>query len=260
MHPPLDAARLTEALVAQGPFAQVKVVEETGSTNEDLLAGASSQPHLTALLAEHQTQGRGRLHPDEDVPRSWDAPPRSSLLASVLVRPPADGPLPKTLVALAFGLAALDAVDLVLPGGALKWPNDLVFGGRKLAGLLAGVAPTGEVVVGLGLNVHQTGGELPAAASAASLTTLGVPGADRTWLAIAYLAAAGSVYERWVRGDGGLVDGIGRRMETLGRVATVRLPGGRTVSGVAERLGAEGALWLRPGGGPAVRLDAGEVL
>ncbi|MDR2348785.1 MAG: biotin--[acetyl-CoA-carboxylase] ligase [Bifidobacteriaceae bacterium] len=260
---PLDSARLTEALVAQGPYAQVNVVSEVGSTNSELIREAGQRPHLTALLAEFQTQGRGRRHLGEATPRAWLAPPRSSLLASVLVRPPAAG-APTTLLGLAFGLAAVRSLDLVAPGSGLKWPNDIVLGGRKIGGLLAQVASGGAVVIGLGLNVSQTASQLPAPAAPGaprpgSLALLGAVGVDRTWLAIAYLAAAAGLCERWARGEADLLDGIGQRMTTLGRDVLVELPSAETLSGRAAGLDRDGALVIRAGGGCSTRVVAGEV-
>ncbi|MDR2453920.1 MAG: biotin--[acetyl-CoA-carboxylase] ligase [Bifidobacteriaceae bacterium] len=259
MQAALDAARLTEALVAQGPYSQVAVVETTGSTNADLVLAAPRLPHLAARLAEFQTCGRGRLHPGEPAPRPWLAPPRSSLLASVLLRPGGAG-WPRTLLGLAFGWAAVRALDLVLPGAELKWPNDILVAGRKVGGVLAQVAPDGAVVIGLGLNVSQTASQLPPPpARAGSLASLGAPGADRTWLAIAYLAGAASLYQRWARGEADLLDGIGQRMGTLGRPITVELPGGERLSGRAERLNRDGALLVRAGDGTERWIAAGEV-
>ncbi|MDR3361173.1 MAG: biotin--[acetyl-CoA-carboxylase] ligase [Bifidobacteriaceae bacterium] len=299
---PLDATRLTECLVAQGPYVEVQVVAETGSTNQDLLAHAANLPHLTARLAEHQSRGRGRLHPGEASPRRWQSPPGRSILASVLFRPPAETPLPKTLAPLAFAWAVLGALDLVVPTRlALKWPNDIVASAapppgddavqpvraplpppgdgafrsgpaptadavwpvpaasrlQKLAGLLAQVAPSGEVVVGIGLNVSQTAVELPK--GAASLATLGAPGVDRTWLAGVALTAAAGAWERWARGDEKLVDGIGQRMETLGREVAVGLADGTVARGRAGRLRLDGALELFSAAGDRQIVTAGEV-
>ncbi|MDR2114418.1 MAG: biotin--[acetyl-CoA-carboxylase] ligase family protein, partial [Bifidobacteriaceae bacterium] len=238
MYPPLHAPRLVEALVEQGPYAKITVVDQAGSTNTELLKAAGQQPHLTALLAEYQTGGRGRFHAGEATPRSWQAPPRSSLLVSVLLRLEASHnysgttALPRTLLPLVFGLAAVQAVELVLPAPvALKWPNDVMVQGNKLGGLLAQATSDGEtLVVGLGLNVHQRQQQLPTA-QATSLALLGAPGVDRTWLALAYLAAAANLFQRWARGDQNLLPGIGRRMETLGKPVTVSLPARQTLAG-----------------------------
>ncbi|MDR2253105.1 MAG: biotin--[acetyl-CoA-carboxylase] ligase [Bifidobacteriaceae bacterium] len=263
-HPPLDQDRLREALVRQGPYAAVEVVAEIDSTNAELLrragAGASAPAHLSALLAEHQTEGRGRLHPLESRPRPWLAPPRSSLTASVMVRPPPQAPAPLTLLSLAFALAAAEALDLVLPGQAvLKWPNDVMVADRKIAGVLAGATAERQVVVGIGLNVHQTAAQLPDE-RAISLALAGVPGADRTWLAVAVLSAAASWCERWARGDAKLLAALRARMATLGREAQVELPDGRIVTGAAEALEADGSLRLRRRGGQTILVSAGEVM
>ena len=123
----------------------VEVVEETGSTNADLLATALERSDRSVLVARHQTAGRGRLD------RRWDAPPGANLLVSFLFR---DVPSDRGELMRRIALAAVDAsasvsgVDVTL-----KWPNDLMVGERKLAGVLAERHPEGPVVVGLGLNV-----------------------------------------------------------------------------------------------------------
>jgi BirA family transcriptional regulator, biotin operon repressor / biotin---[acetyl-CoA-carboxylase] ligase len=123
----------------------VEVVDETGSTNADLLATALERPDRSVLAARHQTAGKGRLD------RRWDAPPGANLLVSLLFRDvPADpGELTRRLA-----LAAVDACSTVAGVDVmLKWPNDLLVGERKLAGILAERHQDGPVVVGLGLNV-----------------------------------------------------------------------------------------------------------
>lgn len=144
------------------PGWTVRHVNETGSTNRDLLDhldrrdAAGARPERTALVADHQTAGRGRLD------RRWDAPPGTNLLASVLLHPHGHDPgeLPRRVA-----LAAVDACSEVRRqslaasdgDGAdvvrIKWPNDLHLGGRKLAGVLAEGHPSGAVVVGIGINV-----------------------------------------------------------------------------------------------------------
>src|SRR5437764_7569249 len=80
--PPLSASRLSRALVSDGPWRAVEVLTRTASTNADVAARArAGEAHGLVLIAEEQTAGRGRLD------RRWEAPPRSSLLVSVLLRP-----------------------------------------------------------------------------------------------------------------------------------------------------------------------------
>ncbi len=129
----------------------VEHVAETGSTNADLLEDVTRRPHRSVLATDHQTAGRGRLE------RKWDAPPGSNLLVSLLFRADAVGADPGELVRR-VSLAALDAGRAVAPAAVgdrlrLKWPNDLLLGDDKLAGVLAQRDGTGSVVVGIGINV-----------------------------------------------------------------------------------------------------------
>ena len=158
--PALDRSPLRDGLVGPGlPWRQLEVVDETGSTNADLLARAAAGVDIdgVALVAEYQTAGRGRHG------RHWSAPPRSQIALSVGVGAgdvPADawGWLP-----LATGVAVVDALSEVTGIVAgLKWPNDVLVGSGKLAGILAEVAaPEPVIVVGLGLNVTLTADEAP---------------------------------------------------------------------------------------------------
>jgi BirA family biotin operon repressor/biotin-[acetyl-CoA-carboxylase] ligase len=132
----------------------VTVVEETGSTNADLLAAAETgADDRTVLAARHQTAGRGRLD------RTWDAPPGANLLVSLLVRRVPDHVHELTQRVALAACEATSALAGVRP--ELKWPNDLLLDGRKLAGVLAqagGCSETdgrpGHVVVGIGINVR----------------------------------------------------------------------------------------------------------
>lgn len=123
----------------------VDEVTETGSTNADLLAVAATAPDRSVLRADHQTAGRGRLD------RHWDAPPGANLLVSILFRVVPDDPGELTR---RLGLAIVDAAGAVVGTRAvLKWPNDVLVDGAKVAGILAQRAPSGEVIVGAGVNL-----------------------------------------------------------------------------------------------------------
>ena len=128
------------------PGWHLRHVAETGSTNADLLAEVElGAPHRTVLRTDHQTAGRGRLD------RTWDAPPGSNLLMSLLFR---EVPVEPGELTRRVGLAAIAAVaDVAGVTAELKWPNDVLVAGRKLAGILAPRAVSGPVVVGIGLNV-----------------------------------------------------------------------------------------------------------
>jgi BirA family transcriptional regulator, biotin operon repressor / biotin---[acetyl-CoA-carboxylase] ligase len=133
-----------------GATWHVHIVDETGSTNVDLLAeAAAGAPDRTVLVARHQTAGRGRLD------RRWEAPPGANLLVSLLFRSLPAHPHELTQ---RIALAAIDAVrDVGGVSAGIKWPNDLLVDGFKLAGVLAqaGVVDgrLDHVVVGIGINV-----------------------------------------------------------------------------------------------------------
>jgi BirA family biotin operon repressor/biotin-[acetyl-CoA-carboxylase] ligase len=170
--------------VESGPpgtrFTEIRRFARLDSTNRYLLdvARRRPQPNLVAV-AEHQSAGRGRLG------RTWEAPPGANLLVSMLLLP--STPIEQLhLCSAAVSLAAADACHLVDVEASLKWPNDLVVGERKLAGVLSETVPTewtvaGEngagaaaaapraVVVGVGVNVlWPPGDDDPAWASVPS--------------------------------------------------------------------------------------------
>ena len=209
-------------------------VAETGSTNSDLLEHHRSLPDRTVLRADHQTAGRGRLD------RRWDAPPGSNLLASLLFREvPADpGELMRRVA-----LAAVGAAQTVSEADVdLKWPNDLLVGDRKLAGLLAQRADDGSIVVGIGLNV----GWAPDGAA-----KLG-DGADPAQVLAALLAAYGGLPTD--------VDALYREnLATIGQRVRVELPDGELI-GAAVDVESDGRLVVIDDCALSHRLSIGDVV
>jgi BirA family biotin operon repressor/biotin-[acetyl-CoA-carboxylase] ligase len=128
---------------------RLTIVDETGSTNTDLVAAAEAgAPDRSVLMARHQTAGRGRLD------RQWSAPPGANLLVSLLFRNVPEHPHELTQRVALAAREACWQVAAVSP--VLKWPNDLLLDGRKLAGVLAQAGGPGPdfVVVGIGINVR----------------------------------------------------------------------------------------------------------
>ena len=270
--PPLRADVLRRALLPPaGPVPRLEVVGETGSTNDDVLAGVrddpSAWPDGALLLAEHQSGGRGRLG------RTWTAPARTSLTGTFVVRPGAAasgvGWLP-----LVVGLGVVRA--LRTDGGVQawsKWPNDVLVAGpgraagpdgpRKVAGILVQATPDGQaVVVGVGLNVAQQVGQLPVA-TATSLALAG-GSTDRQALVVALARELAQVVGRWRSWAGdavgaGLADEVAQVCATLGRPVRVELPGATTLTGQAVRLDSDGALVVAGSGGQH-RVLAGDVV
>lgn len=142
----LSVPAIANALGPLAPRFDVDVVDECTSTNTVLLARAESAPSGAVLAAERQTAGRGRLG------RQWHAEPGASLTFSLLYKLPR-GATPAGL-SLAVGVAIAEALsELGVDGVALKWPNDILRHGRKLAGVLIELSGS-SAVIGIGVNRH----------------------------------------------------------------------------------------------------------
>jgi BirA family biotin operon repressor/biotin-[acetyl-CoA-carboxylase] ligase len=215
------------ARLAETRFHDVHWFETVDSTNRYLLqraAGGAAAGEVA--VADEQTAGRGRLG------RTWIAPPGSALLVSVLLRPSLAAERVH-LVTLAAGLAALDALDVLdaSAGAGLKWPNDVVVGDRKLAGILAEADGSGAVVVGMGCNLRSDAlaPELRPIAAAVAV--------DREELLVEWLRA----YDARLDALDGVVAGAVARSATIGRRVRIELAH-ETFEGRAEGLTDEGYL------------------
>ncbi|MEU8792876.1 biotin--[acetyl-CoA-carboxylase] ligase [Streptomyces sp. NPDC048643] len=264
--PPLNGAALRRALVRDdGLWADVEVVQRTGSTNSDL-AGLVTEENAdegAVLVAEEQNAGRGRLD------RRWTAPARSGLFFSVVLKPtgvPVErwGWLPLlTGVAVATALARTAGVDT-----ALKWPNDLLVTvdgeERKAGGILAERAGTDAVVVGIGINVTLRADELPVP-GAGSLALAGATTTDRDTVLRAVLRSLEEWYGRWRDASGdpvasGLQEAYAAGCATLGRVVRAELPGGRSIIGEAVAVDGDGRIVIATEDGVQEPVGAGDVI
>jgi len=265
---PLDAASLRRAAVApDGLWREIEVVPSAGSTNADLLARAlAGEPEGVVLAAEEQTAGRGRMG------RTWVSPPYAALTFSLLIRPDVP-PARRGWLPLLTGVAVATAVTEVTGVQArLKWPNDLLAGEAKLAGILAEAAGD-AVVVGIGLNVSTEPAELshllaptrPGALPATSLRAAGATALDRASLLLAILGEFEHWYRAWQRA-GGDPDRSGLRAEytrlsaTIGRTVRAELPGGQALSGPVAGVDSDGRLLVRVSSGSEVAVAAGDVV
>lgn len=256
--PALDAAGLRAQLIGPHGWRALDVVAETGSTNADLLARSAAGEDIdgAVLLAEYQTAGRGRHG------RHWAAPAHSQVSLSVGVAAdsvPASG---WGWLTLATGVAVADAVAEVsgLQVG-LKWPNDVIVGDGKLAGILAEVAaPKQLIVVGLGLNVTMTAQEAPDPV-AVSLAMLGASVLDRNIWAdkvLRHLAHRIAAWRAAGGADDALVADYRRHSCTLGVQVGADMPGGQRVEGLAESIDDTGRLVINTGN-RTVTVSAGDV-
>jgi BirA family transcriptional regulator, biotin operon repressor / biotin---[acetyl-CoA-carboxylase] ligase len=257
---PLDGVALASALVRPGGFWRaIEVVEVTGSTNADLLErAAGGAPEGSVLVAEEQTAGRGRMG------RAWLSPPGAALMFSVLLRPVAVPPARRGWIPLLAGVAIASAVATAGLDARLKWPNDVLLGERKLAGILAEQVAD-AVVVGVGVNVSTRRDDLPVE-TATSLALEGAAGTGRQQLLGAALGELERWYLAWAGGASpGDPDACGLRAEyrrrsvTLGRPVRVELPGGNAARGTALDVDAEGRLLLQTAG-DQLAVSAGDVV
>ena len=224
----------------------VSEVVETGSTNADLVASvvAGIVDDRTALRADHQTAGRGRLD------RRWTAPPGSNLLVSICLLDPPD---PPTLVTQRLGVAAVRAVVDSAPALAgrvgLKWPNDVLLDGRKLAGILAERTRTGAVVAGMGLNV---GWAPQGAACLRDAAPASVP-TPRELLTVVLDHFDGLDWNT-------SADAYRSVLSTLGEEVRVELPGDRHVFGRAVDVDPAGRIVVERHDGTVDVFDVGDVV
>ena len=205
----------------------------------------TSLPEGALVVADHQTAGRGRLG------RSWEAPAGTSLLVSILLKPPPDRLAPE--LSLVAGIAIADALERILGLSVqIKWPNDVMLRRKKIAGCLA-EARDDVVVLGIGINVGQGAEELPP--NAGSIRTLTGRPTDREELLSTVLEDLGHRYGAW-RGGGldAVYDGLGPRDFLRGRQVTVD-----GSSGVVTMIDREGKLELAVGHGELVKVSSGEV-
>ena len=212
------------------------------STNaEALRRAAEGAPHGTVVLAAQQTAGRGRRG------RSW-LPAPGNLYMTVLVRPSERRATAQLsfVAAVALGEAMDPETDF-----RFKWPNDLLVGRRKIAGIL--IEADGAAAVGIGLNVARTpDGVLDTAADLGGRT-------DVATLCGRICRTFDGWYRRWLGGGFGPVrDAWLSRAAGIGEIATARSAQG-TVSGRFDRLTADGALVLVDASGSEMEIAAGEV-
>ena len=238
--------RVRTDLAASTRFGDIRLLEETDSTNRvvaDLAASGAAEGIVVA--ADLQTAGRGRLD------RTWEAEPGAALLVSLLLRP-AGLPLARWhLVTAAVGLAARDACrSLAGVEADLKWPNDLLWHGNKLAGILA-ESTAGALVVGMGLNVHA------APPGAAWLDDAAGRRIDRGEFLHQWLASLDGMLDRW----DAVADRYRHECSTVGRRVAVEQQGSSLV-GTAEAIDEAGHLVVRPDapGSAPVAVSAGDVI
>ena len=232
---------------------------DSTNTQAKLLA-AQGAPHGTVLIADHQTGGRGRRG------RSFHSPAGTGIYMSVILRPDC---LPTDLMHLtcAAAVAMCDAVERSAgfrPG--IKWTNDLVFGKRKLAGILTelGLSPTGKLdyaIIGIGINLCQQPEDFPEEIReiAGSLASVSGQEIHRATVAAAMMDALYRMDQQLLTGKESITEQYRRDCITLGQEVSVIRADGAVRHGTALDIDAEGALLVRYPSGEIEVVNSGEV-
>jgi BirA family biotin operon repressor/biotin-[acetyl-CoA-carboxylase] ligase len=230
--------------------ASVFVKERTRSTMDDVLELAvRGYPVGTAVIAGFQDSGRGRA-----PGRRWISAPWQSLLFSVVLSKGEPG-FPVSQLPLRAAVAVCRSVEGLLEAAVrVKWPNDVIVSGRKLAGILC-EGRRGFYTCGVGMNCSQSEFPPELSGSACSLRQAGC-----VEISVFDLCAVVLRELRRVLSDPGWKADLDTRLEGLGSSVTVRAPGSeRTVTGILEGVEEDGALRLRVGDGGFTRVSHGEI-
>lgn len=239
----------------------IRVFQETTSTSDivEKLARDGVREGVV-VFAESQTRGRGRLG------RKWDSPARHGLWFSLLLRPKLR-PQEITQLTVAAATALRRAIENetgLKP--EIKWPNDILIGGRKVAGILTELSAeldrVQHVILGIGIDVNQKASDFPSELRtiATSLAAAAARPVSRSDLAVALLRNLDQDYGRVIAGDfAGLADEWEAHCSTLGQQVLIRI-GERELGGRAEALGEDGALLLRTQHGHLERVIGGDVV
>jgi BirA family biotin operon repressor/biotin-[acetyl-CoA-carboxylase] ligase len=250
MHPShalhVDSIRSTLATKVLG--RRIELFEQLSSTNlEATILGQSGVEHGTAVIADRQTAGRGRLA------RSWFSPGGSNVYCSLVLRANLSANrLPEWLswLPLTTALAAAEAIESVISAPvSLKWPNDLLISGRKVGGILCEniqISPWGPFqVIGIGMNVNMTPDDFPAELrqSATSLWNETHTVVDRNRLIAQFLLEMEQCIEELAgRGSQQLALAYRQRCSTIGRKVQASLADGSELTGYAESISQDGSL------------------
>jgi BirA family biotin operon repressor/biotin-[acetyl-CoA-carboxylase] ligase len=245
--PALEKSLISEKI---SQYWRVSVVEVTGSTQDDLAARVLRNEVQSGevLVTDFQSAGRGRLD------RSFEAPKSSALLFSMYIKPQRDKSEWSFLPILAGLVTTLTFSELdpsVSP--QLKWPNDILIGDKKVAGIIAQLTSDG-VILGIGINVGMSPDELPVP-HATSLSIEGFATLNRNLLLASYLNTFEEMLLRWE--DGEDIRHLYReRSATLGRKIQADLPGGGSRTGLAQDISLVGELILEDG----QRITVGDIV
>lgn len=247
-----------EYLLSAQAAAGFEYLEQTGSTNKDLLARSEGLPEFFVLATDFQTAGKGRMD------RSWEASPGSSVMASILLRPQFTQSSGIGWLSLLTALAITRAISDLGLKPKIKWPNDVLIAEKKVSGILAEVATDlSSVVIGFGINVNQSAQQLPVG-TATSLSIESAGAVDRDWLLAAVIENIRALYLE-LSNSGGDASASGLRQailvlsSTVGSQVSVEFPDGKKAFGLAKDIDDTGRLVVSTQN-ETLSVSAGDVL
>jgi BirA family transcriptional regulator, biotin operon repressor / biotin---[acetyl-CoA-carboxylase] ligase len=233
-------------------------LNETGSTNRDLLDRAEACQEFHVLTTDFQSAGRGRMD------RRWEAEAGSSVMASILLRPRFKGQEGIGWLSLLAALAISQAIKSLGVESRVKWPNDVLIGGKKVSGILAEASPDlSTVVLGFGINVSQGEQDLPVETATSLLIESGKK-IDRDELLAAVIRNIRSLYEELGSADGnaeasGLREKLLGVSATVGQRVSVEFPDNTKAFGLARDIDSTGRLVVETSS-ETLSVSAGDVL
>jgi BirA family transcriptional regulator, biotin operon repressor / biotin---[acetyl-CoA-carboxylase] ligase len=247
-----------EYLLSAQAAAGFEYLEQTGSTNKDLLSRSQGLPEFFVLATDFQTAGKGRMD------RSWEASPGSSVMASILLRPQFTQSTGIGWLSLLTALAITKAISDLGLEPKIKWPNDVLIAEKKVSGILAEVATDLScVVIGFGINVNQSDQQLPVD-TATSLSIESASAVERDQLLAAVIENIRTLYLELSKAggdatDSGLRQAILEMSATVGSQVSVEFPDGKKVFGLAKAIDETGRLVVETQT-ETLSVSAGDVL
>ncbi len=239
------------------PVSAFRYFEQTGSTNDDALEWiGNGAPDGSLVIADEQTAGRGRMD------RKWVTRKGTSLAFSVIFRPEGSDRVPFYAPLGALGVAlALETMSTARP--QIKWPNDVLVGGKKVCGILAEASWEGDrlagLVLGIGINIATSSVSLeddflfPADSLQHGLGT----DLNRMDLLVEVLRHI-FLWQDRVGSDAFLTE-WNNRLAFQGQEVHINRPGLEGITGEVLRIGQDGKLWVRQINGKDISISAGDV-
>jgi BirA family biotin operon repressor/biotin-[acetyl-CoA-carboxylase] ligase len=232
----------------------LQVLSKTDSTNDEIRRNLTL-PEGAVFIADQQTHGRGRQG------RSWHSETGTGLYLSILLKPNLSAEK-LALITLMAGVATISAIQKQISSVPLKlkWPNDILLNGKKLAGILCEYVPGTAVIVGIGINLNQTCFPEDIKNIATSLKLEIGTTVNRTNLVISLLETLDSNYEEFLQEKrSSLIKKWTNRTDMFGKTTTVHQKG-KSLTGTAMGLDPKGRLILKTLDGKKHTLSSGELL